>query len=83
MSSTDLAINADCWTIGSGHGHYSTNIDHVYEVQLLSMFFYARMMEPPKSPYLISCDDISKIFDQVDDPSHPELGTRLIVLSNN
>lgn len=38
MSSTDPAINPDGWTIGSGGGDNSTNIDHVYEVQLLKMF---------------------------------------------
>ena len=40
------------------------------------------MMETSKSPYLISCDDISKVLDQVDDSSHTELDTRLDVPSN-
>ena len=82
MSSTDPAINPDGWTIGSSGGHYSLNIDHVYEVQLLNIFFYIRIMETPKSPYLISSNDISKAFGPFDGPSHSEFDTRLNVPSN-
>lgn len=79
--STDPAINPQGWTIG-GSGDYATNIDHLYEVQLLNMFFYARMIQAPGSQYSISCDDIQKVFDEVDDRTQPELGTRLNVTFN-
>lgn len=79
--SKDTAINPVGWHIG-GNDAYSVNIDHVFEVQLLNIFFYTRLMQQSTTQYYISCDDIQKVFDQVDDNSQPELGTRLNVTFN-
>ena len=79
--SQDIAINPHGWHMG-GNGDYSVNIDHVYEVQLLNIFFYTRLMQEANTQYYISCDDIQKVFDQVDDSSQPEFGTRLNVTFN-
>ncbi len=75
----DPAVNLNPWIIG-GESPYSVNVDHVYETQLLNMFFYARLTQDPQAPHFIKCENITKVFDEVDDRLQPQLGTRLNIL---
>ena len=55
-----------------------TDVDHVYEAKLLDMYFYERLESRQ-----ITCGDIQAVFDEQQDATNPDLGTRLNFLFSN
>ena len=65
------------YSLGGSRG-LRVNIDHIWETQLLSLFFTTQAFTAPNARF--RCKQVTALFDQPEDPTNPALGTRINAL---
>ena len=65
------------YSLGGSQG-LRVNIDHIWETQLLSLFFTTQAFMAKNARF--GCQQVTALFDQPEDPTNPALGTRINAL---